>query len=137
MSGFSPVFKRKVVFFIYIYSKKSPSFYRGSTTFREFLFSVLAMLTSRQVWMEQSAIDRNDIAYKNNWKKVLLPWHICVVTTKDDKFHKLVRVELVNHAISYGLNISKRHSLKKGQSWLYSFEWFPDVKMCFPMRIII
>lgn len=73
MSGFSPVFKRKVVFFIYIYSKKSPSFYRGSTTFREFLFSVLAMLTSRQVRMEQSAIDRNDIAYKNNWKKVLLP----------------------------------------------------------------
>lgn len=115
MSGFSPVFKRKVVFFIYIYSKKSPSFYRGSTTFREFLFSVLAMLTSRQVWMEQSAIDRNDIAYKNNWKKVLLPWHICVVTAKDDKFHKLVRVELVNHAISYGLNISKDALWRKGK----------------------
>lgn len=115
MSGFSPVFKRKVVFFIYIYSKKSPSFYRGSTTFREFLFSVLAMLTSRQVRMEQSAIDRNDIAYKNNWKKVLLPWHICVVTAKDDKFHKLVRVELVNHAISYGLNISKDALWRKGK----------------------
>lgn len=66
--------------------------------------------------MNGAVSHRNDTAYKNNWKKVLLPRHICVVTAKDDKFYKLVRVELVNHAISYGLNISRRHSLKKGQS---------------------
>lgn len=124
MSGFGPVFKTMIFFFFC--NKEQPSLYRGSTTLREFPHSELALLTSREVWMEQSAIGRNDIAYKNNWKKVLLPWYICVVTAKDDKFHKLVRVELVNHAISYGLNISRRHSPKKGQSWTYSFEWFPD-----------